>query len=442
MQLIRLTVAQKIALGYLLVVSFCLAAIIYALWSLSSLMGHSEQLVSVEFRTFTLSRDLSRSLLDQERLEKQILVLREASMMQLLESRQQEVTSIWRQMLAIPQDDHFSPLQKSYVKFDQASREGLLLLTEGNWAEAEQNSLQTLSPSRERVLRHLEQYRQRREEAMDETIRLYAGDIRQGYRLTLALAFAGISLAALVAVGVILKIHRAIGQLTRATKAIAAGSYDYPLTLESHDEFGHLARHFADMAEKLRVLEQLHLDANPLTRLPGNLTIKSELESRIASGHPFAHIYVDIDYFKAYNDRYGYQAGSDVISQVGDMVKDIGTRYGTPQDLIGHVGGDDYVLLSTPDCAESIAAELIKAFDSLVPDLYNEKDRRIGYFKGLDRYGVEREFPLLSMSIAIVCSNNLAIPSAEAIGRECANMKEHLKKLPGSNYLIDRRELR
>ena len=442
MQLIRLTVAQKIALGYLLVVSFCLAAIIYALWSLSSLMGHSEQLVSVEFRTFTLSRDLSRSLLDQERLEKQILVLRDASMMQLLESRQQEVTSTWRQMLAIPQDDYFSPLQKSYVKFDQASREGLLLLTEGSWAAAEQNSLQTLSPSRERLLRHLEQYRQRREEAMDETIRLYAGDIRQGYRLTLALAFAGISFAALVAVGVILKIHRAIGQLTRATKAIAAGNYDYPLTLESHDEFGHLARHFADMAEKLRVLEQLHLDANPLTRLPGNLTIKSELEGRIASGQPFAHIYVDIDYFKAYNDRYGYQAGSDVISQVGDMVKDIGTRYGTPQDLIGHVGGDDYVLLSTPDCAEPIAAELIKAFDALVPDLYNEKDRRIGYFKGLDRYGVEREFPLLSMSIAIVCSNNLATPSAEAIGRECANMKEHLKKLPGSNYLIDRRELR
>ncbi|OEU52875.1 MAG: hypothetical protein BA871_13950 [Desulfuromonadales bacterium C00003096] len=442
MQLIRLTVAQKIALGYLLVVSFCLAAIIYALWSLSSLMGHSEQLVSVEFRTFTLSRDLSRSLLDQERLEKQILVLRDASMMQLLESRQQEVTSTWRQMLAIPQDDYFSPLQKSYVKFDQASREGLLLLTEGSWAAAEQNSLQTLSPSRERLLRHLEQYRQRREEAMDETIRLYAGDIRQGYRLTLALAFAGISFAALVAVGVILKIHRAIGQLTRATKAIAAGNYDYPLTLESHDEFGRLARHFADMAEKLRVLEQLHLDANPLTRLPGNLTIKSELEGRIASGQPFAHIYVDIDYFKAYNDRYGYQAGSDVISQVGDMVKDIGTRYGTPQDLIGHVGGDDYVLLSTPDCAEPIAAELIKAFDALVPDLYNEKDRRIGYFKGLDRYGVEREFPLLSMSIAIVCSNNLATPSAEAIGRECANMKEHLKKLPGSNYLIDRRELR
>ncbi len=442
MQLFRLTVAQKIALGYLLVVSFCLAAIIYALLSLSSLMGHSEQLVSVEFRTFTLSRDLARSLLDQERLERQILVLRDASMLSLLDSRQQEVASTWRQMTVISQDDYFSQLQKTYVMFDQASRKGLSLLTEENWDAAEQHSLEALSPSRDRLLKRLEMFRQRREEAMDDTIRLYAGDIRQGYRLTLALAFAGISLAALVAVGVILKIHRSIGQLTRATKAIAEGSYDYPLTLESHDEFGHLARHFSDMAEKLRVLEQLHLDANPLTRLPGNLTIKSELESRINDGHPFAHIYVDIDYFKAYNDRYGYQSGSDVIAQVGDMVKDVGTQFGTPQDLIGHIGGDDYVLLSTPDHAEQIAAELIKAFDALVPELYNEKDRQIGYFRGMDRYGVEREFPLLSMSIAIVCSNNLSNPSAEAIGRECAKMKEHLKKLPGSNYLIDRRELR
>lgn len=442
MQLIRLTVAQKIALGYLLVVGFCLAAIVYALLSLNSLMGHSEQLVSVEFRTFTLSRDLSRSVLDQERLEKQILVLRDASMLPLLESRNLEILNTWQQIVAIPQEDYLSPLQKNYNQFAKASNENFLLLTREDWDAAEQHSLQILSPSRDRLLRHLEQFRQRREGAMDETIRLYAGDIHQGYRLTLALAFAGISLAALVAVGVILKIHRAVGQLTQATQAIAAGSYDYTLTLESHDEFGHLARHFADMAQKLRVLEELHLDANPLTRLPGNVTIKNELEGRIADGQPFAHIYVDLDYFKAYNDRYGYQAGSNVISLVGDMVKDIGTRYGTPQDLIGHVGGDDYVLLSTPDRAEQIAAELIKAFDALVPELYNEQDRQVGYFRGQDRYGVEREFPLLSMSIAVVCSNNLAHPSGEAIGRECAKMKEHLKKLPGSNYLIDRRELR
>lgn len=442
MSLFRWTVAQKIAVGYLLVVGFCLAAIVYALLALGNLVNHSEKLVTVEFRTFTVARDLSRSLLDEERLEKQILVLRDASMLALLEKRRKEVSDYWKELAAIPSDERFALIINAYSAFAKSRNTGHELLAAGRWAEAEQHVSQDLSPGRDRLLRHLEQFRRRREGVMDDTIQLFAANIHQAYRLTLALAFAGIGFAALVAVGVIIKMHRSFGQLTQATKAIAAGSYDYPLALERHDEFGRLANHFADMAQKLRDLEELHLDANPLTRLPGNLAIKSELENRIAAGRPFAHIYVDLDYFKAYNDRYGYQAGSEIIAQVGDMIQDIAGRCGNNQDLIGHVGGDDYVLLSTPDRAEAIALALIEAFDAMVPDFYTEKDRKAGFFKEKDRYGVEREFPLLSMSIAIVCSNNLANPSPEAIGRECAKMKEHLKKLPGSNYLIDRRENR
>jgi GGDEF domain-containing protein len=196
------------------------------------------------------------------------------------------------------------------------------------------------------------------------------------------------------------------------------------------------------MEHKLNELQRLNLDANPLTRLPGNLAIDRELENRIASDRPFAHIYIDLDYFKAYNDRYGYLSGSEIIARVGSMIKDVAVRLGNAEDLIGHIGGDDYVVLSTPDRAEAISAALIREFDAMVPGFYSEQDRVAGFFKGQDRYGVERQFPLLSMSIAIVCSDNLRNPSAEAIGRECAKMKEYLKKLPGSNYLLDRREKR
>ncbi|MEZ4485229.1 MAG: diguanylate cyclase [Syntrophotaleaceae bacterium] len=393
MSLIRLTVAQKIAVGYLLVVGFCLAAIVYALLALGNLVGHSEKLVTVEFRTFNLARDLSRSLLDEERLQKQILVLRDAAMLPLLEKRQEDASALWKHLAAIPLDDRFSSVIQAYGAFAKARHQGLGLLVEGRWDEAEQHSAEVLSARRDRLLRHLEQFRRRREGVMNDTMQTFAADVQRAYRLTLALAFAGISLAALVAAGVILKIHRAMAQLTSATKAIASGSFDHPIALERYDEFGRLAGHFADMAHKLRDLEQLHLDANPLTRLPGNLTIKSELEQRIDSGQPFAHIYVDLDYFKAYNDRYGYQAGSEVIARVGDMIQGVAARCGNAQDLIGHVGGDDYVLLSTPDRAEEIAAALIGAFDAMVPEFYSEQDREIGYFKAQDRYGVEREFP-------------------------------------------------
>ncbi len=436
------TVAQKIAVGYLLVVVFCLAAIIYALTALGSLTRRSEQLVIHDFPAMILTRDLSQSLLDQERLEKQLLILRDISMVPLLDKRQEESGVIRSRLSSIPLQGRFVKVERLLADLDKARIEERTLLGQQQWADAEQFSEQVITPLNDQLLKALQEFHLGQERLLDETLHSFSRDSGKAYSLTFFLAFAGIGLAALVAVGIMLKIHRAFARLTQATKAIAAGSFDYPLGLEGQDEFGRLARDFAEMEQKLRELQAFNLDANPLTRLPGNLSIERELESRIASGLPFAHIYVDLDYFKAYNDRYGYQSGSDIISNVGIMIKEIVARLGNEQDMIGHIGGDDYVILSTPDRAEPLASEMIKKFDAIVPDFYSEQDRKVGYFKGQDRYGEEREFPLLSMSIAIVCSENLRNPSAEAIGRECAKMKEYLKKLPGSNYLIDRREKR
>ncbi len=440
--MLRLTVSQKIAAGYLLVVVFCFAAVVYALAALNSVTRRAERLVAVEFKTFTLAGDLSRSILAHERLEKQLMVLRDATMLALLENRRQDIENFWKPLKPHLPQTGFQEMEDGFAAFEQFRAESWSLLGEEQWQAAEAHSTALLSPQRNRLLEDLAGYRQARERSMDDTMRHLVTQSRQGYRLTLALAFVGIGLAVPVAAGLILKIHRAMDQLRQATRAIAAGDYGYPLALEGHDEFGHLARHFADMALKLRDLEQHHLDANPLTRLPGNLVIRNELERRIASGSPFAHIYIDLDYFKAYNDRYGYAAGSEVILRVGDLVRRIGADYGNPEDLIGHIGGDDYILLSTPERAEQLARELIKGFDAMVPEFYTEEDRRRGYFSGEDRYGDQRRFPLLSMSIAVVCTRNLANPTPETIGKECAKMKEHLKTLPGSNFLIDRRELR
>jgi hypothetical protein len=87
-----------------------------------------------------------------------------------------------------------------------------------------------------------------------------------------------------------------------------------------------------------------------------------------------------------------------------------------------------------------MARELIEEFDRKVPDFYSQEDRQAGYFVAKDRFGVEREFPLLSISIAIILSQNLEFSSQQAFSRECAKMKDYLKTLPGSNYLINRRK--
>lgn len=440
--MIRLSVSQKIAAGYLLVVVFCLTAIIYALTVLGDLTRRSEQLVVREFGAVVLARDLSQALWDQERLEKQVLILKDASMIPLIDARQQSVDTLMERLRALSLGQRLDAVEQRFASLEAAQSEARALLDEGLWQRAERHSAEVVTPLHEETVDSLEAFRQRREALMDQMLHDFSDRSGNAYRLTLLLAAVGIGLAALVVTAVILKMQRALARLTEATRVIASGRFNHAVGLEGEDEFGRLARDFSEMENKLNELQRLNLDANPLTRLPGNLAIDRELENRIASDRPFAHIYIDLDYFKAYNDRYGYLSGSEIIARVGSMIKDVAARLGNAEDLIGHIGGDDYVVLSTPDRAEAISAALIREFDAMVPGFYSEQDRVAGFFKGLDRYGVERQFPLLSMSIAIVCSDNLRNPSAEAIGRECAKMKEYLKKLPGSNYLLDRREKR
>ncbi len=163
------------------------------------------------------------------------------------------------------------------------------------------------------------------------------------------------------------------------------------------------------MGRKLRDLEQLRLDANPLTHLPGNLAIDREIEARFARGEKFAHLYIDLDHFKAFGDRYGYMAGSEVIAQVGDLAAQAAKTHGNGNELVGHIGGDDYVVLTSPERAEPIARGLIDKFDRIVPTLYSKEDLALGYYIGKDRFGTERKFPLLTMSIAIIQSENLEL---------------------------------
>lgn len=439
--MLRFPVAHKIAAGYALVSLFCLAGVIYALAALSSQTRLNQDLVRVDFALMGLVRDLRDNLLAQERLERQLLVLRDAQLKELLEARQEEFGALHRRLEAFSSLGD-EPLKADFKALGEASAQAQRLFEAARWEDAAQFSRTSLSPLRSRLLDQLEQFLRDREAALDQQLNSLLAQSRRAYRLTLTLTFCGIGLAALVGAWGSYRIHQAVRRLTRATQEIAAGSFDAPLALDTPDEFGQLARDFHWMGQKLKELDQLRLDANPLTHLPGNLAIEREMEKRIAEGLPFAAIYADLDNFKAFNDRYGYQEGSAVLARVGDLVRQAVRDQGNAEDLTGHIGGDDYIVLSTPERAEAIAATLIQAFDAVVPHFYSEEDRERGYFVSKDRFDVERNFPLLSMSVAVVTSTSLKNPSPEAIGRECAKIKDHLKKLPGSNYLVDRREQR
>jgi len=182
------------------------------------------------------------------------------------------------------------------------------------------------------------------------------------------------------------------------------------------------------------------LEANPLTRLPGNVSILNELSSRIESETLFAVCYIDIDKFKSYNDKYGFEHGDEVIRETARILIQSTHEAGNPNDFIGHIGGDDFVIVTTPDVVDNLCRKVIADFEKTSPSFYNETDRKIGYIIGLDRQGKEQKIPLLSVSIGVVTNESRKIEHVAQIGEIGAELKSYAKSLERSNYVKDQRK--
>ncbi len=193
------------------------------------------------------------------------------------------------------------------------------------------------------------------------------------------------------------------------------------------------------MMKKIQESQLLCLDASPLTRLPGNIAIEQVLKGKMEHGEKFALCYADLDDFKAFNDRYGYARGSELIKMTGEVIHKAKHDYGDAGDFVGHIGGDDFVLITSPENIDVICQAIITAFDQAAPSFYDDDDRARGYLEGTDRYGVSRRFQLISISIAVVSDTRRVFTSPIEIARVANEIKDYVKTLPGSNYLVDRR---
>jgi len=181
------------------------------------------------------------------------------------------------------------------------------------------------------------------------------------------------------------------------------------------------------------------LEANPLTKLPGNVSIHKELETRLAARAPLAACYCDLNQFKAFNDHYGFERGDQVIIRTASILLAAVAAYGGAGDFIGHIGGDDFVLVTTPQRAEPICKEIIRQFDAMAPSLYNEADRQQGYIMHVDRSGALSKVGLLSIAIAIVSSDNHDLRHIGQIAKLGAELKTLAKQSPASTYVRERR---
>lgn len=179
--------------------------------------------------------------------------------------------------------------------------------------------------------------------------------------------------------------------------------------------------------------------ANPLTGLQGNLAIQAEITHRIEKNEFFAAIYADIDNFKAFNDMYGFAQGDAAIQLTADIITEKVRTLGGEDDFIGHIGGDDFIAITEPNCAEVICSGVVSEFDSRIRELYTKEDLEAGYIFTSSRTGENMKFPIMSISLAIVTNEYHSFYSHLQVAEVAAELKKKAKTIPGSAFAKDMR---
>lgn len=181
-------------------------------------------------------------------------------------------------------------------------------------------------------------------------------------------------------------------------------------------------------------------EANPLTGLPGNTAIEREMIARIAQKKQFAFLYIDIDNFKGFNDYYGYQKGDEIIGFLADILRRTIEKLGGKDDFIGHIGGDDFVLVATPSRAEIMAQYVVDEFDRGSLMKLDPKDVKRGYLEIRDRQGELKRVPVMAVTIALVKSTDNQIEHFAEVNDIASSLKEYGKRIDGSVVVKERRQ--
>ena len=179
---------------------------------------------------------------------------------------------------------------------------------------------------------------------------------------------------------------------------------------------------------------------SPLTGLPGNVQIQAEMKKRWLSKETFAMMYIDLDNFKAYNDVYGFLKGDEIIKFTAKTIlKNVHTEQ-YEDSFVGHIGGDDFVAILSQTDYDKVCQNIIADFDTNITKFFTEEDVTRGYIEVANRKGIIEQFPLTSISIAVVEVEKGRFANTLEIGEAGAGVKHLAKTIQGSTYVIDRRK--
>lgn len=422
----RLSLIQKISVGYAAMALFTAAALGFSTYNIYKSNDTARQIANRDLPVISALIELRTSLLTQESFAGKYVILRDPAFVELFRQRETESLA----SLAIIEKSsaqEYPKLKELYSRYQNSSEQLFL---------GKSRDTRRLRASALALLNAVDASYVQRKNALQAVLARSDQQQKQTIWWTVAISFIGFLLAIGVAPFVTYHTFGTIRKLQSATHRIAAGDFDYDPQIPVGDEISELARDFSRMAARLKVLEQMSLDASPLTRLPGNFAIERELEQRLSTGEPFAFCYADLDNFKPYGDHYGYAKGSDLLRLTGDLIQATVKEICGTRGFVGHVGGDDFVMVIPLDMVREVCQAVIDKFNAEVVKHYSPQDLAAGGIEGCDRYGVQRFFPLTTISIAVIICGRDQYSSAVDIARAAAKVKDSAKVTPGSNYLI------
>ena len=427
--ILRLTLVQKLIASFALIGFFLTIAVVYAIMGLGTMHRMVGDIARNDLPAATSALTLRESMQAQQRAVGRLQIFKQSEYRELY-NRQSE---LFQQTLhTLQQQSGGADLRELSQAFAVYSSLIEKMLRGHDVAD------ETLKRAAERVEKSIETVRTEQKKILEGKLAAASNREARTSAWALGLALSGVSLALLVSALLVYSFSTSINKLQKATHRIAAGDFDHDPLIPPGDEIGTLSGDFMRMAVRLKELEQLSLDASPLTRLPGNIAIERSINRRLRDRTSFAMCYLDLDNFKSYNDRYGYIKASEILKKTGEVIYEAVKRLNDPDAFVGHIGGDDFVVIIDARLAKAACQEIIARFDEMIPAYYSEEDRAIGAIDGVDRYGVPRIFPIISMSIAALTCQPGAYASAAEIATAAAEVKDRVKESSGSNYIIVR----
>jgi diguanylate cyclase (GGDEF)-like protein len=222
------------------------------------------------------------------------------------------------------------------------------------------------------------------------------------------------------------------GQTSDKVLGLTAGADDY--LVKPFDTMELVARVHSTMRRNREYRE-----VSPLTGLPGNNRILREIGERIRAGSDYAVCHVDVDRFKSVNDAYGFARGDEFISALAKSLHRAVVRSGLPPAFLGHIGGDDFIVVCHPDQVRNLTERAVVDFEAAADALYDPQDAERGYLELVMRTGDVQQANLVTLSIGVAMSTNQQMSDPREAISVATEMKSVAKKHNGSYVAFDRR---